>query len=77
MLSAMTCRWSARELDPATRQTLIACLMGIVPVPLVMPWGCVIDRYAREPGAPWRKPPVATVNENPRPDAATQPGRAH
>jgi hypothetical protein len=31
--------WLDHDLDPTTQKTLIACLMGIVLVPLVMPWG--------------------------------------
>jgi hypothetical protein len=62
-------RWSANELDSTTQQTLIACLMGIVLVPLVMPWGYVLDRFARAPGDPWRKPsaPIAPAQPAPSP----------
>ena len=36
-------------------ETLIACLVGVVLVPLVMPWGYVLNHYLRVPGARWGK----------------------
>lgn len=47
--------WSAQKLDPNTRETLNACLMGIVLVPLVMPWGYVFGHYLKAPGDRWGK----------------------
>jgi hypothetical protein len=45
--------WSAQTLDPNTRETLNACLMGIVLVPLAMPWGYVFRQYVKAPGDRW------------------------
>ncbi len=42
-------------LDPNTTETLTACLMGVVLVPLVMPWGYVLKHYLRAPGDRWGK----------------------
>ena len=42
-------------LDPGTTETLIACLMGVVLVPLVMPWGYVLNNYLRAPADRWGK----------------------
>jgi hypothetical protein len=42
-------------LDPNTTETLTACLMGVVLVPLVMPWGYVFKHYLKAPGDRWRK----------------------
>jgi hypothetical protein len=36
-------------------ETLINCLLGIVLVPIVTPWGYVFNQYLREPGARWGK----------------------
>ena len=36
-------------------ETLIACLVGVVLVPLVMPWGYVLKHYVRAPGDRWGK----------------------
>jgi len=45
--------WSAQQLDPGTRETLYACLMGVVLVPLVMPWAYVFRHYLTAPGDRW------------------------
>lgn len=46
-------------LDPNTSfggtETLIACLVGVVLVPLVMPWGYVLEHYLKASGARWGK----------------------
>ena len=34
-------------------ETLIACLVGVVLVPLVMPWGYVFKHYLKAPGDRW------------------------
>ncbi len=35
--------------------TLINCLVGVVLVPLVLPWGYVLKHYLRAPGDRWGK----------------------
>ena len=45
----------AQQLDPGTTETLTACLMGVVLVPLVMPWGYVLKHYLQAPGDRWSK----------------------
>jgi hypothetical protein len=55
-------------------ETLIACLVGVVLVPLVMPWGYVFNHYLKAPGARWGKreatkgQPAADVPSNGRRD---------
>jgi hypothetical protein len=46
--------WLGQELDANTRETLNACLMGIVLVPLAVPWGYVFRHYMKTPGDRWR-----------------------
>jgi len=46
--------WLTGQLDAATSETMVACLMGVVLVPLVLPWGHVIRHYVRAPGDRWR-----------------------
>jgi hypothetical protein len=46
--------WSAQP-DPSTGETLFACLMGIVLVPLVTPWGYVLNQYLKARGDRWGK----------------------
>ena len=47
------------QLDPNVSfggtETLINCLLGIVLVPLVTPWGYVLKHYLKVPGARWGK----------------------
>lgn len=47
--------WSAHQLDPDSRETMKACLMGIVLFPLVIPWGYVFANFVKVPGHRWRK----------------------
>ena len=46
-------------LDPSVRfggtETLIACLVGIVLVPLAVPWVYVVKQYVKAPGDRWGK----------------------
>lgn len=45
--------WLNEQLDANTRETLNACLMGIVLVPLVLPWGYVFRNYLKASGDRW------------------------
>ncbi len=47
--------WGAGQMDARTMQTVWECLLGVVLVPLVMPWRHVVDRYVRHPGDRWRR----------------------
>ena len=51
--------WLGPGLDKYASETLFACLMGVVLVPLVLPWGYVVRHYVRAPAEPWRSQPVA------------------
>jgi hypothetical protein len=46
--------WVTHQMDPDTRETWNACLMGIVLVPLVMPWRYLLAQYLKVPGDRWR-----------------------
>ncbi|HUF17210.1 MAG TPA: rhomboid family intramembrane serine protease [Thermoanaerobaculia bacterium] len=46
--------WLGPGLDAYASESLFACLMGVVLVPIVIPWRYVIRRYVRSPGEPWR-----------------------
>ncbi|HUG97565.1 MAG TPA: hypothetical protein VMQ83_00130 [Gammaproteobacteria bacterium] len=46
--------WLTGELDAARQQTLFDCLLGIVLVPIVVPWGYVYRHYVKAPGDRWR-----------------------
>lgn len=42
-------------LDDYAAETLFACLVGVILVPIAIPWGYVYKQYVRAPGDPWRK----------------------
>jgi hypothetical protein len=55
------------RLDPVTTETLTGVLMGVVLVPLVMPWGYVLKHYVRVPGDRWGKQVTARASESTNP----------
>jgi hypothetical protein len=57
------------QLDPGTTETLTSTLNGVVLVPLVMPWGYVLEHYVKASGARWGKKRVrAQASESTNPD---------
>ena len=46
--------WSAGLLTPVIAEDLKATLMGVILMPLVIPWGYVWHRYVKQPGDRWR-----------------------
>ena len=46
--------WLNGGLDDYATQTLFACMMGVVLVPIALPWGYVYRRYIKAPTEPWR-----------------------
>lgn len=47
--------WLGPGLDAYASESLFACLMGVVLVPIVIPWGYVIQCYVRSPVEPWSR----------------------
>ena len=47
--------WSAQQLTPESEQTLISALVGVLLVPLAIPWGYVFKHYVKAPGDRWGK----------------------
>ncbi|HVF36068.1 MAG TPA: hypothetical protein VND91_12165 [Candidatus Saccharimonadia bacterium] len=45
---------STGELDGPERETLVACLMGVI-VLVAIPWRYVFEQYVRRPGDRWRR----------------------
>jgi hypothetical protein len=43
----------AQQLSPEAQETLTSCLLGVVLVPLVMPWRYGFKQYVKAPGDPW------------------------
>jgi hypothetical protein len=53
--------WWGQQLTPDSQETLIATLMGVVLVPLVIPWGYVFKHYVKAPGNPWGRRATAST----------------
>jgi hypothetical protein len=50
--------WSTGQLAPDSEQTLISNLVGVVLVPLAIPWGYVFQQYVKAPGERWGRRPT-------------------
>jgi hypothetical protein len=48
--------WLHGALDTYASETLFACMMGVVLVPIVIPWRYVFAQYAKASGDPWHAP---------------------
>jgi hypothetical protein len=47
-------RLALGPLDPDVRETMVACLMGLI-FPLVIPWGYVFRVFLKAPADPWTR----------------------
>jgi hypothetical protein len=47
-------QWFAGRLPPTFPEDFQAIVLGVVLMPIVIPWGYVYRRYVRQPGARWR-----------------------
>ncbi len=47
-------RYLAQDFPPPIRETTINCLLGLILVPLAMPWSYVWQEYFKAPSEPWR-----------------------
>jgi hypothetical protein len=47
-------QWSAGQLPPTFADDSFSIGLGVVLMPLVIPWGYVYRHYIRQPGARWR-----------------------
>ena len=47
--------WSAGQLAPDAQEVFINNLVGIVLVPLAVPWGYIFKQYFKAPGDKWGK----------------------
>ena len=64
--------WLRGALDPDRQETLFACLMGVVLVPIAVPWGYVVRHYLTAPGARWRGKTSVPPQTLPADTSATQ-----
>lgn len=53
--------WLGPGLDAYAAETLFACAMGVILVPLVLPWAYIRRHYIQAPSAPWAGPASACL----------------
>lgn len=46
--------WRADRIDPATAESIFACLFGVVVCLIAIPWPYAWAKFVREPGDRWR-----------------------
>lgn len=54
--------WLGPGLDEYAAETLFACFVGMVLVPIAVPWGHVVEHYVLAPGEPWSRRVAARKN---------------
>jgi hypothetical protein len=54
-------QWSAGQLTPVTSEDLTNTLVGVILMPLVIPWGYVWRRYVKQPGTRWRRTATGAI----------------
>lgn len=47
-------QWAGHHLPPTFADDVFAIGLGVILMPLVIPWGYVYRHYVRQPGARWR-----------------------
>src|SRR5918997_5175179 len=57
--------WSAGQLAPDSEETLISNIVGVVLVPLAIPWGYVWKQYVQAPGDRWGKQGIVSSPKEP------------
>lgn len=58
--------WMGPGLDAYAADTLFACAIGIVLVPLVLPWRYIVREYLRAPATPWTAPAATAASPGPQ-----------
>jgi len=47
-------QWSSDEVPPTFSEDFKAITVGVILMPIVIPWGCVWRHYFKQPGDGWR-----------------------
>ena len=47
-------QWSAGQMPPTSGEDFKAIAIGVILMPIVIPWGYVYRHYIKQPGARWR-----------------------
>jgi hypothetical protein len=53
--------WSAGQMDAQTWSTVIDCLVGVILMPIAIPWGYVFSNYVKRSGDPWRRNAISAA----------------
>lgn len=56
--------WRDTGLDSYAADTLFACLVGLVLVPIILPWGYVFGLYIKAKGEPFRSARTIVPDDN-------------
>lgn len=46
--------WQTHQINPETWESIKACGMGVVLMPIVIPWHYVLANFVRQPGDRWK-----------------------
>ena len=60
--------WLGGEIDARTSSTVADCLVGVILMPIAIPWRYVLANYLRRPGDRWRS---AAISASPAARATT------
>jgi hypothetical protein len=47
--------WIGGQMDEQSMSTVIDCLVGVILMPLAIPWAFVVSNYVKRPGDRWRR----------------------
>ncbi|NOT33119.1 MAG: hypothetical protein HOP12_03005 [Candidatus Eisenbacteria bacterium] len=47
--------WLSHQMDPRTMESVFECLLGVVIVPIALPWGYLWRHYVKKSGDHWRR----------------------
>ena len=50
--------WFAGAMDARTSSTVVDCLVGVILMPIVIPWSYVFTNYVKKRGDRWRSAPI-------------------
>lgn len=66
--------WLDTGLDDYASESLFACMMGVILVPIAIPWRYVFAHYVRAAGDPWLKQSRQRVPRQDAPGDGPRPG---
>ncbi|TFW35896.1 hypothetical protein [Massilia horti] len=58
--------WLGPGLNEYARDTLLETAVGVVLIPLILPWGFIFRNYVRAPSTPWFKTGYSGTTDHPQ-----------